>query len=224
MHQTTNVPTQNYKYVYIGLIGLFHFHLHDPKRNMFWSTDYGRPMKPFFILIPNFWAWADILGWNFLRHMGNFRLDYGAPILVLWVSCPCFSVFNHYFYKKLTFISNSQTFIWEWSVVRATPHCCIFTNYCLVLYHITLQYLISKCDNIKFSESKFLSRLLFLQTPDFQITFWISWLSIKPNQTKLSKNARMCSSLPKPCTLHRRVQANLGGAGFTWAGLAGSSH
>ena len=26
------------------------------------STDYGRPMKPFFIEIQNFWAWADKLG------------------------------------------------------------------------------------------------------------------------------------------------------------------
>ena len=25
-------------------------------------TDYGRPMKPFFIEILNFWAWADKLG------------------------------------------------------------------------------------------------------------------------------------------------------------------
>ena len=25
-------------------------------------ADYGRPMKPFFIEIPNFWAWADNLG------------------------------------------------------------------------------------------------------------------------------------------------------------------
>ena len=25
-------------------------------------TDYGRPMKPFFIENPNFWAWADNLG------------------------------------------------------------------------------------------------------------------------------------------------------------------
>ena len=23
------------------------------------TTDYGRPMKPFFIEIQNFWAWAD---------------------------------------------------------------------------------------------------------------------------------------------------------------------
>ena len=26
------------------------------------NTDYGHPMKPFFIEIPNFWAWADNLG------------------------------------------------------------------------------------------------------------------------------------------------------------------
>ena len=26
------------------------------------TTDYGRPMKPFFIEIQNFWAWADKLG------------------------------------------------------------------------------------------------------------------------------------------------------------------
>ena len=26
------------------------------------TTDYGRPMKPFFIEIQNFWAWADELG------------------------------------------------------------------------------------------------------------------------------------------------------------------
>ena len=25
-------------------------------------TDYGNPMKPFFIEIQNFWAWADKLG------------------------------------------------------------------------------------------------------------------------------------------------------------------
>ena len=26
-----------------------------------------------------------------------------APILVLWVTCPCFPLINHYFYKKLSF-------------------------------------------------------------------------------------------------------------------------
>ena len=31
--------------------------------DLFWviTTDYGRPLKPFFIEIQNFWAWADKL-------------------------------------------------------------------------------------------------------------------------------------------------------------------
>ena len=31
-------------------------------RGMYFPTDYGRPMKPFFIEIQNFWAWPDKLG------------------------------------------------------------------------------------------------------------------------------------------------------------------
>jgi hypothetical protein len=30
------------------------------------TMDYGYPEK-------NVWAWADILGWNFLRHLGYWR-------------------------------------------------------------------------------------------------------------------------------------------------------
>ena len=33
---------------------------------------------------------------------GVFLAELSAPILVQWVSCPCFSLFNHYFYKKLS--------------------------------------------------------------------------------------------------------------------------
>ena len=40
------------------------------------TTDNGRPMKPFFIEIPNFWAWAD----NLVRQiLGYFRLFYQHP-------------------------------------------------------------------------------------------------------------------------------------------------
>ena len=39
-------------------------------------TDYGRPMKPFFIAIQNFWAWADKLGRQIL---GQFRPNYQHP-------------------------------------------------------------------------------------------------------------------------------------------------
>ena len=31
-----------------------------------------------------------------------FLADLSAPILVLWVPCPCFPLINHYFYKKLS--------------------------------------------------------------------------------------------------------------------------
>ena len=40
------------------------------------STDYGRPMKPFFIEIPNFWAWTDKLGRSILGNLGYFWPNY----------------------------------------------------------------------------------------------------------------------------------------------------
>ena len=48
-------------------------------------TDYGRPMKPFFIKIPNFRAWADNFGQINFGAFGIFLADLLAPILVLWV-------------------------------------------------------------------------------------------------------------------------------------------
>ena len=39
--------------------------------------------------------WAGKI-WGF----GVFLAELSAPILVQWVPCPCFSLFNHYFYKK----------------------------------------------------------------------------------------------------------------------------
>ena len=44
-----------------------------PADNMYSSTDYGRPMKPFFIEIPNFRAWADNLGRQILEYLEYFR-------------------------------------------------------------------------------------------------------------------------------------------------------
>ena len=41
------------------------------------STDYGRPMQPFFIEIQNFWAWADKLGR--LGRLGYFQPNYQHP-------------------------------------------------------------------------------------------------------------------------------------------------
>ena len=42
-------------------------------------TDYGRPMKPFFIEILNFWALADNLGRYILGHFRYFRPIYQHP-------------------------------------------------------------------------------------------------------------------------------------------------
>ena len=48
---------------------------------------------------------------------GVFLVDLTAPILVLWVPCPCFPLINHYFDKKLSiYISKSQIFIWAWDL------------------------------------------------------------------------------------------------------------
>ena len=42
------------------------------------STDYGHPMKPFFIEIQNFWSWADNLNWadKLGRQIGQINLGY----------------------------------------------------------------------------------------------------------------------------------------------------
>ena len=55
-------------------------------------ADYGRQIKPFFIEIPNFWAWADNLGKTNFGSFGVFSAD---------LSAPCFLLINNYFYKKL---------------------------------------------------------------------------------------------------------------------------
>jgi hypothetical protein len=62
------------------------------------NMDYRCPIKPFFIEIQNFWAWADKLGRLIFRHLGYYWPNYqqlSASILVQWVPCPCFSLFNH---------------------------------------------------------------------------------------------------------------------------------
>ena len=66
------------------------------------TKDYGRPMKPFFIKIQNFWAWADKLCRLILRLWGYFRPNCQCPLWYQWVPCPCFPLFNNYFFKKLS--------------------------------------------------------------------------------------------------------------------------
>ena len=42
---------------------------------------------------------------------GVFSADLSAPILVLWVPCPCYLLMNHYFYKKLSlYIQNPNIY------------------------------------------------------------------------------------------------------------------
>ena len=73
--------------------------MHNGAKTFVKFMDYGRPMKPFFIKIPNFWAWADKC-WGI---WGYFCPIYQHPFwYVLWVPCPCFPLNNHYFYQKLS--------------------------------------------------------------------------------------------------------------------------
>ena len=96
-------------------------------------TDYGHPERPFF-KNPELLG----LGRHCLRHLGVFSDGLSTPILVLWVPCPCFPLFNHYFYKKTKplYLTTKYLFgsgIWIWaaknlrfslrvSVVRAMNH------------------------------------------------------------------------------------------------------
>jgi hypothetical protein len=96
-------------------------------------TDYGRPMKPFFIKISNFSAWADNLGWLI---WGYFRPIYQHPF---WYCESLVHVF-HYFHSIISSYPNPKylfgIWIWIWaaknsefshrvSVVRAYIH--VFT-------------------------------------------------------------------------------------------------
>ena len=70
-------------------------------------TDYGRPMKPFFIEIPKFWGWGRQIGQINFGAFGVFSADLSAPILV-----SMFPNINHYFYKKLSlYIQITNTFL-----------------------------------------------------------------------------------------------------------------
>ena len=64
---------------------------------LLYGTDYGRTMNPFFIEIPNFWAWANNLGRYILGHFWYFR-----PILVLWVPWIVHVFYNQSLYLQKT--------------------------------------------------------------------------------------------------------------------------
>jgi hypothetical protein len=69
-------------------------------------------MKPFFIEIQNFWAWADKLGRKFWVIWGIFGQTYQDPF---WYS-ECFPLFNHCFYKKPSLYIHIPNTFWDWDL------------------------------------------------------------------------------------------------------------
>ena len=65
------------------------------------STDYGHPERTFFEN-PKLLGLGRQIGLKMFGAFGVISADLSAPILVLWVPCPCFPLINHYFYKKLS--------------------------------------------------------------------------------------------------------------------------
>ena len=66
------------------------------------------PRESFFSKIQNFWAWADKLGWNFMRHLGyfwpNYKQYFGFVSPLSMGKCSWF-----YFLQK-TFVFRSKTY------------------------------------------------------------------------------------------------------------------
>ena len=59
-------------------------------------------------------------GLKIFEAFGVFLAGLSAPILVLWVPCPCFPLFNHYFYKKIIWAAKNFRFSLHVSVVSDT--------------------------------------------------------------------------------------------------------
>ena len=57
---------------------------------------------PIFHQSPKLLGWGRQFGQISFGAFGIFSANLLAPILVLRVSCPCFPLINHYFYKKLS--------------------------------------------------------------------------------------------------------------------------
>ena len=62
------------------------------------GTDYGHPERAFLKNL-ELLGLGRHFGLKFFEAFGVFSVGLSAPILVLWVLCPCF---YHYFYKKLS--------------------------------------------------------------------------------------------------------------------------
>ena len=66
---------------------------------------------------------------------GVFLVDLSAPILVLWVPCPCFSTIIST--KNKAFISNSQIFFWDWDLNMGCKELGIYPLYVRSLWYIS---------------------------------------------------------------------------------------
>ena len=79
-------------------------------------------MKPFFIKIPNFWAWANNLGGQILwllGRLGYFRMIISAHFGTVG-SLSMFSINQPLFPQKTKpLYPNPQIFIWDWDLIWA---------------------------------------------------------------------------------------------------------
>ena len=81
------------------------------------GKDYGCQVKPFFIEIQKFWAWADKLGRQILGHLGYFRPSYQY---LFWYSESLVYVFHYSTIistqKTKPLYPHPQIFIWNWDL------------------------------------------------------------------------------------------------------------
>ena len=87
-----------------------------------WTTDTQR--EGFFFKNLELLGLGRHFGLKFFEAFVVFSAGLSAPILVLWVPCPCFPLFNHFFYKTTKplyptpkyLFGSAQIFIWEWDL------------------------------------------------------------------------------------------------------------
>ena len=76
-------------------------------------TDYGRriPKESFFFKNPKLLCLGRRFGLKYFEAFGVFLAKLSAPILVLWVPCPSFPLFNNYIDKKSLYIQLQNIYL-----------------------------------------------------------------------------------------------------------------
>ena len=84
--------------------------------NMEKATEYGRPMKPFFIKVPNFWAWADtfwgvwgVFKWFISTHFGTV-----SPLSMVSINQPLFLQKTKPLYLNPKYLFGIGIWVWVW--------------------------------------------------------------------------------------------------------------